>query len=169
MGPTAPKASSPASTSDLSSSSTSSHLPPTSALAQSAPPATRRQWFEDASPWGGAIVPPEYLQVVALHLMREPHQPKTAPLRGVHGPACGPSTTSPSPNRSSRDRSYRVLEKVADKGRSGRTVFLTYEFEIFDGDRRVAPRPPQGEVAGGLVRRLTAATSPSGCPTRIQP
>ncbi|MGE0601012.1 MAG: hypothetical protein AB7J35_16165 [Dehalococcoidia bacterium] len=94
-------------------------------------------WYRDASPWGGPIVPPEYLQVVALHLMREPHQPKKAPLQGVHGPGMWAQHDLALSEPIFQDRSYRVLEQVADKGRSGRTVFLTYEFEVFEGDRRV--------------------------------
>jgi hypothetical protein len=37
-----------------------------------------------------------------------------------------------------QDRAYTFREWVADKGRSGRTVFLTYEFEVHEGARRVA-------------------------------
>ena len=92
-GPTAPKASSPASRSDLSSSSTSSHLPPTFASAGRSA-ATRRHGSKIFA-LGRTIVPPEYLQVVALHLMREPHQPQTcASDRAFTAPARGPSTTS---------------------------------------------------------------------------
>lgn len=95
-------------------------------------------WYEDSSPWGGAIVPPEYLQVVALHLMREPHQPRTAPLQGVHGPGMWAQHDLAIEGPLFQDRAYTAREKVADKGRSGRTIFLTYEFEVFEGARRVA-------------------------------
>ena len=37
-------------------------------------------WYRDGSPWGGAIVPPEYLHVVALHLVRHPEQAKVCLL-----------------------------------------------------------------------------------------
>lgn len=95
-------------------------------------------WFESASPWGGPIVPPEYLQVVALHLMREPHQPRIAPVTGVHGPGMWAQHDLAIEAPLFIGHSYTVREKVADKGRSGRTIFLTYEFEVVDGERRVA-------------------------------
>ena len=96
-------------------------------------------WYADGSPWGGAIVPPEYLQVVALHLMREPHQPRLAHLQGVHGPGMWAQHDLAISGPLFQDQPYKVHERVADKGRSGRTIFLTYEFEIFDGNaRRVA-------------------------------
>ena len=95
-------------------------------------------WYREASPWGGPIVPPEYLQVVALHLMREPHQPRLAPLQGVHGPGMWAQHDLAMREPLLLDREYTIREKVADKGRSGRTVFLTYEFEIVEGERTVA-------------------------------
>jgi hypothetical protein len=95
-------------------------------------------WFESSSPWGGPIVPPEYLQVVALHLMREPHQPKLAPLTGVHGPGMWAQHDLAIESPLFVGHPYTVREKVADKGRSGRTIFLTYEFEVLDGSKKVA-------------------------------
>ncbi len=95
-------------------------------------------WFESASPWGGPIVPPEYLQVVALRLMREQHQPKTARVTGVHGPGMWAQHDLVIEGPLFLGHSYTMREKVADKGRSGRTVYLTYEFEVLDGDRRIA-------------------------------
>ena len=95
-------------------------------------------WYREASPWGAPIVPMEYLQVVALHLMREPHQPRLARLQGVHGPGMWAQHELAVREPLFLDREYTVREKVADKGRSGRAVFLTYEFEIFEGERKVA-------------------------------
>jgi hypothetical protein len=34
--------------------------------------------------------------------------------------------------------SYTMTEQVVDKGRSGRTIYLTYEFEVHEGTRRLA-------------------------------
>jgi len=95
-------------------------------------------WYRDSSPWGGPIVPPEYIQVVALHLMREPHQPRLAPLQGTKGPGMWAQHDLAIREPIFQDRRYTVREKVADKGRSGRTLFLTYEYEVYDGDRQVA-------------------------------
>jgi hypothetical protein len=95
-------------------------------------------WYRGDSPWGAAVVPPEYLQVVALHLMREKHQPRLAPMEGIRGPGMWAQHDLALEAPLFAGRSYSVREKVADKGRSGRTIFLTYEFEIFEGERRVA-------------------------------
>lgn len=95
-------------------------------------------WFETSSPWGGPIVPPEYLQVVALHLMREPHQPRPGAARRVRGPGMWAQHDLAIEGPVFVGHPYTVREKVADKGRSGRTAYLTYEFEVLDGDRRVA-------------------------------
>ena len=95
-------------------------------------------WYDDGSPWGRPIVPPEYLQVVALHLMREPHQPRLGRLEGVHGPGMWAAHDMAIEGPLFQDEPYTVRERVADKGRSGRTVFLTYEFEVLSGTRLVA-------------------------------
>lgn len=95
-------------------------------------------WYDEGSPWGGPIVPPEYLQVVALHLMREPQQPRLPRMEGTRGPGMWAQHDLALEGPVFQGRTYTMTEKVADKGRSGRTIFLTYEFELFEGDRRIA-------------------------------
>ncbi|MBK8560958.1 hypothetical protein [Candidatus Amarobacter glycogenicus] len=95
-------------------------------------------WYAGGSPWGGPIVPPEQLHVVALHLMREPRQPRPGRMEGIREPGMWAQHDLAIEGPLFQDRTYTVKERVADKGRSGRTVFLTYEFEVFDGARRVA-------------------------------
>ena len=95
-------------------------------------------WYRDSSPWGGPIVPLEYLQVVALHLMREERQPRLARMTGTRGPGMWAQHDLAFEGPVFQDRTYTMTEKVADKGRSGRTIFLTYEFELFEGERRIA-------------------------------
>jgi hypothetical protein len=95
-------------------------------------------WFDDSSPWGGAVVPPEYLQVKALHLMREPDQPRMASLQGVHGPGMWAGHDLVLYGPVFQNRSYRMEEWVADKGRSGRAVFITYEFALHEGETLLA-------------------------------
>jgi hypothetical protein len=94
-------------------------------------------WYDSGSPWGGPIVPPEYLQVVALHLMREPHQPRLPAPLGTRGPGMWAQHDLVLEGPVFQGRSYTMNEKLADKGRSGRTIFVTYEFELFDGARRI--------------------------------
>lgn len=94
-------------------------------------------WYRDGSPWGRAIVPPEYLHVVALHLVRHPEQAKVPRVTGVREPGMWAQHDMAIEGPLFLGREYTITEKVADKGRSGRTAFLTYEFEVFDGDRRL--------------------------------
>ena len=95
-------------------------------------------WYTDSSPWGGPIVPLEYLHVVALHLMREPGQPRPPRMTGIREPGMWAQHDLAFEGPVFQDRTYTMNERVADKGRSGRTIFLTYEFELFDGAKRIA-------------------------------
>jgi len=94
-------------------------------------------WYDRDSPWGAPIVPPEYLKVVALHLMRGADQPRLPRMEGTRGPGMWAQHELALEGPVFQGRSYRMTEWVADKGRSGRTIFLAYEFELFDGDRRI--------------------------------
>ena len=95
-------------------------------------------WFRESSPWGGPIVPPEYLQVKALHMMREPDQPRLEAVTGVHGPGMWAQHDLAVEAALFMGSSYSMTERVVDKGRSGRTIYLTYEFEVHEGTRRLA-------------------------------
>lgn len=95
-------------------------------------------WYREQSPWGGPLVPPEYLHVVALHLVSGPEQPHTPRPVGVRGPGMWATHDLVVHAPLLAGDKYTMREKVADKGRSGRTVFLTYEFEVFSGTRLVA-------------------------------
>ena len=95
-------------------------------------------WFRESSPWGGPIVPPEYLQVKALHMMREPDQPRLAPVTGVHGPGMWAQHDLAIEAPLFIGNAYTMTERVVDKGRSGRTIYLTYEFEVHEDARRLA-------------------------------
>lgn len=94
-------------------------------------------WYWDGSPWGGALVPPEYLHVVALHLVRHPAQPRVPRVTGVREPGMWAQHDLAMEGPVFLGKEYTIQEWVADKGRSGRTVFLTYEFEVFDGEQRL--------------------------------
>lgn len=95
-------------------------------------------WYRDRSPWGGPVVPPEYLHVAALQLVRQAADADTLPVAGVRGPGMWAAhdlvVHAPLPV----DGSYMMTEKIVDKGRSGRALFLTYEFEVFAQDSLVA-------------------------------
>ncbi len=95
-------------------------------------------WYGESSPWGGPIVPPEHLMVAALHWVRHPDAQKLPPPEGVHGPGMWAEHDLVSTGPMLLGEPYRLREWVADKGRSGRTIYLTYGFEVLSGDRRVA-------------------------------
>lgn len=76
--------------------------------------------------------------MVALHLVREPGQPHVARPTGVREPGMWAQHDLAIEGPLFADRPYTMTERVADKGCSGRTVFLTYEFEVRDGARLVA-------------------------------
>lgn len=95
-------------------------------------------WYDGASPWGAAIVPPEYLHVVALHLVSRPDQPRVPRVTGVRGPGMWAQHDLAIEGPLFAGRPYTITERVADKGRSGRTVYLTYEFEVHEGAHRLA-------------------------------
>lgn len=94
-------------------------------------------WFREQSPRGGPIVPPEYLQVVALHLVSGPDQPRLPRVTGVHGPGMWAQHDLAIEAPLLVGSTYTMSERVVDKGRSGRTIYLTYEFEVHDGARRL--------------------------------
>lgn len=83
-------------------------------------------WYRTISPWRGPIVPPERLQRIALDVSR------TIPLQidGVRQPGmwAGHALVMRAPLL--LGRVYKMTERVVDKGRSGRAVFLTYEFRV---------------------------------------
>lgn len=95
-------------------------------------------WYRDRSPWGGPLIPVEYLHVVALQLVRNPGQPRLPRITGVREPGMWAQHDLAISAPLFLEREYTMREWVADKGRSGRTIFLTYGFEVSDGDSVVA-------------------------------
>jgi hypothetical protein len=87
-------------------------------------------WYREASPWGGPVVAPERLMAVALRM----RPPRTFTYEGARQPGmwykhelllrCPLPLGVP----------YRVSNRIADKGRSGRAVFVVYEFRVRDAD-----------------------------------
>ena len=96
-------------------------------------------WFRDGSPWGEPLAPPEQLHVEALHLVSRPDQPRVPRVTGVRGPGMWAQHDLAIDRPLLPGRPYVITEWVADKGRSGRTIFLTYEFEVA-GEGRVFAR-----------------------------
>jgi hypothetical protein len=83
-------------------------------------------WYRAASPWGGPVVPPERLHRIALDVSRTVR----LEIDGVRQPGmwAGHALVMRAPLF--LGRVYKMTERVVDKGRSGRAVFLTYEFRV---------------------------------------
>lgn len=87
------------------------------------------EWYTTKSPWGGPVVPPERLQRIALDISRT----RRLTVSGVREPGmwAGHALVMRAPLF--LGRVYTMSERVVDKGRSGRAIFLTYEFRVTNG------------------------------------
>lgn len=92
-------------------------------------------WYQAESPFGGALIPPETLHNFALQVTRT----RRLPITGVRNPGMWAehSLAISRPLFLEAGR-YSMREWVADKGLSGRAVYLTYEFEVVEGADVVA-------------------------------
>ena len=84
--------------------------------------------YKTGSPWGGPVVPPEWLHKVALELSRT----KRLSVSGVRNPGMWAGHALAIREPIFMGQQYTMSERVADKGLSGRAVFLSYEFHITD-------------------------------------
>jgi hypothetical protein len=85
-------------------------------------------WYRAASPWGGPVMPPEYLMGVAVRLAAwADHMPAGARMPGMW------AEHSLKLNRPLMlDTPYYMTERIVGRGRSGRTLFVTWEFDVAD-------------------------------------
>jgi hypothetical protein len=91
-------------------------------------------WFESESPFGRPLVAPESLHNFALRVTRG----KRLSISGVRNPGMWAEHTLAIKQPLFLDEPYTMREFVADKGISGRTAFLAYEFEVLSGDEVLA-------------------------------
>jgi hypothetical protein len=87
-------------------------------------------WYREASPWGGPVVAPERLMVVALRM----RPPRTFTYGGARQPGMWYKHELLLHRPLPLGVPYRVSNRIADKGRSGRAVFVVYEFCVRDAD-----------------------------------
>lgn len=85
-------------------------------------------WYREKSPWGGPVVPPEWLMGVAL---RQP-APRELRYEGVRGPGIWSAHWLVVRAPLLLGTPYRMGVRIVDKGRAGRMVFLTTEFSVRD-------------------------------------
>jgi hypothetical protein len=91
-------------------------------------------WRETEAVLGAPVAPPERLHRVALDISR------TIPLEtdGVRQPGMWAMHALALREPVLLDRPYTMRQRIVDKGRSGRTIHVTYEFTVVDGIRVVA-------------------------------
>ena len=83
-------------------------------------------WYRGESPWGGPVAPPEQLLPIALQTMRGTR----LPLPGKQGPGIWARHHLSICQPLRYDEAYRFSQWLVDKGRSGRTLFVEYEFAV---------------------------------------
>lgn len=89
-------------------------------------------WFMTESPEGGPVLFPEWIFGPALRIIRRPgvvqlgDEANPPPMWAQHMLR----VERPMPY----GRTYTITESLVDKGRSGRTVFVTSEFEVKDAE-----------------------------------
>lgn len=107
---------------------------PEEAVRLAAASADSTPWYTGASPWGAPVAPPETLHREALDLVRT----QRLEIEGVLNPGmwAGHALVLRAPIF--LDTPYVMNERVVDKGRSGRTIFLTYEFRINTDTEEIA-------------------------------
>ncbi|MFP6815977.1 MAG: hypothetical protein VB949_09970 [Pseudomonadales bacterium] len=86
-------------------------------------------WYRRESPWGESVVPPEHLLPIALETMRGTR----LPLPGKKGPGIWARHHISICEPLRYDQRYRFTQWLVDKGSSGRTLFVEYEFEVSRG------------------------------------
>lgn len=87
-------------------------------------------WYRDSSPWGAPVVPPEWLMDVAS----QQRPPRTLRYDGVRQPGMWSAHSLSVQRPLALATPYTMTCRIADKGRSRRTVFLTHEFAVRDAE-----------------------------------
>ncbi len=88
----------------------------------------RTPWYESESPWGDAVIPPERLMNAALNAVRD--EIRTDDSVRNPGMWAEHSIVMEQPVFAGRD--YTLTEHLADKGLSGRTAYVDFQFEVAD-------------------------------------
>lgn len=91
-------------------------------------------WFRESSPWGGAIVPP-------IGLFRQSRRMQALPLgEGVRPPGINADFQIVMERPVFAGETYRVRNRLADKGVSRRCWFRAVEFDVADAAGRRCAR-----------------------------
>ena len=85
-------------------------------------------WYESESPWGGPIIPPERLMNAALNAIRG----EIRTDESVRNPGMWAEHSIAMAQPVFAGRTYAINQHLADKGLSGRTAYVDYQFEVTD-------------------------------------
>lgn len=85
-------------------------------------------WYESESPWGGALTPPERLMNAALNAVQGDIRTDDS----VRNPGMWAEHSIAMEQPVFAGRKYTLTEFLADKGLSGRTAYVDYQFELAD-------------------------------------
>jgi hypothetical protein len=91
-------------------------------------------WYGAGSPWGRPLAPTETMHNLALQVTRSRHQE----ISGVKNPGMWAEHWLAANRPLFQEQPYLFREFIADKGISGRTVFITYEYEVIEAHEVVA-------------------------------
>jgi hypothetical protein len=86
-------------------------------------------WYGDVSPWGAGLIPPERLMNAALDASRAEIKADDT----VRNPGMWAEHALAVEQPMFLGQRYVLTEHLADKGLSGRTAFISFEFEVTDG------------------------------------
>lgn len=86
------------------------------------------EWYGDESPWGGGLIPPERLMNAALQASRD----QIITGDEVRNPGMWAEHSLAVERPMFLGQRYTLTEHLADKGLSGRTAFVAYQFEVAD-------------------------------------
>ncbi len=85
-------------------------------------------WYESESPWGGALIPPERLMNAALNAVRGEIRTDDS----IRNPGMWAEHSIAIERPLFAGRNYTLTEQLADKGLSGRTAYVDFQFEVAD-------------------------------------
>jgi hypothetical protein len=91
-------------------------------------------WYGTTSPWGRPLAPPETMHNLALQATRS----RRLNVTGVKNPGMWAEHWLAVNRPIFQDQPYLFREHIADKGLSGRTAYVTYEYEVLDAGEVVA-------------------------------
>jgi hypothetical protein len=89
-------------------------------------------WYGESSPLGSPLVPPEQFVSLGLQITADCGLSPTVQLEGIRPPWMWTEHSAVVLQPPMLDQPYTMSQRIVDKGRSRKTVYLTLEFEVLD-------------------------------------